>query len=396
MRKAVQFGAGNIGRGFLGQLYFESGYHTTFIDVAAELVDGLNRDAAYPLRIVGDANEDIRIERVAAIHGADTSAVARAVADADIASTAVGVNVLAKIAPALAAGLAQRFAADDAPPLDIIICENLLNAGPYLREQVRACLAPEYHQALDTKAGFVEASIGRMVPVMTGAQKAEHPLLVMVEPYCELPVDKQAFKGPIPPIKHLAPREKFAAYVERKLFVHNASHAATAYLGYLRGHEFIYQAIADPWVRRRVDGAMDESCEAMSRRHALPKPELWEHWQDLARRYANRGLADQVARVASDPVRKLGPNDRLIGAARMCLEHEVTPEYLALAVAAAIRYDHSKDAAARQLQRIREGQGLDGVLRDTCQLDSDSPLASLIRNGDLRLRQERVARAEQE
>lgn len=393
MRKAVHFGAGNIGRGFLGQLYFESGYRTIFVDVVQAVVDGLNRDKAYPVRIVGAENRDIRIENVAAIHGADIDAIADALAEADIASTAVGVNVLAKIAPALAAGIAKRFSKPDAPPLDIIVCENLLDAGPFLREQVRNHLDPSYHKALDDKVGFVEASIGRMVPVMTEEQKAEHPLLVLVEPYCELPVDRNAFKGPLPEIAHLAPRDNFGAYVERKLFMHNASHAATAYFGYLHGHTYIYQAIADPWVRDSVSKVLEESCEGMSRKHGMDKAALWAFCEDIMDRYTNVGLADKVARVANDPVRKLGPNDRLIGAARMCLEQGVTPVNLALAAAAAIRYDHPDDSAAQELQAIRRRDGLEGVLRIVCQIPPDSTLGSLIRDGEARLVGEGVTRA---
>lgn len=390
MLNAVHFGAGNIGRGFLGQLYYESGFHTTFVDVVQSVVDTLNREHAYPLRIVGEVSRDIQIQHVSAIHGADLDAVAAALADADIASTAVGVNVLAKIAPALAAGIVKRFARPDAKPLDIIVCENLIDAGPFLRDHVQQHLAPEWHEALHQRVGFVEASIGRMVPVMTEEQKAEHPLLVLVEPYCELPVDKHAFKGPIPDIAHLSPRDNFGAYVERKLFVHNASHAATAYFGYLHGHTYIYQAIADPWVRGAVSAALEESCEGMIRKHGVDRAALWAHCEDLVARYSNVGLGDKVARVANDPIRKLGPNDRLIGAARMCLEHDVTPVNLALAAAAAIRYDHPDDAAAQEIQSIRRRDGLEGVLRDVCRLTSDSPLASLIRDGEARLIHEGV------
>ncbi len=393
MKQAVHFGAGNIGRGFLGQLYFESGYHTTFVDVVHPVVDALNRDHAYPLRIVGPTNHDIHIENVSAIHGADLDAIAEALAGADIASTAVGVNVLSKIAPALAGGIARRFAVHDAPPLDIIVCENLIHAGPYLREQVRAHLTPDLHPTLDEKVGFVEASIGRMVPVMSEEQKAEHPLLVCVEPYCDLPVDKFAFKGPIPDIAHMSPRDKFGAYVERKLFIHNASHAATAYFGHLQGHTFIYQAIADPWVRAAVAAAMEESCKGMSLKYDIPYTELWAHWEDIAGRYENIGLGDKVERVAKDPIRKLGPNDRLIGAARMCLEHQVKPVNLALAAAAAIRYDHPNDDAAHTLHDLRRTKGLEGVLREICQIESDSPLASLIRDGEARLIAEGVVPA---
>lgn len=375
MMRAVHFGAGNIGRGFLGQLYFESGLHTTFVDVAEPLVAALNARGAYPLRIVtDDAEETIQIGHVSAIDGRDLDAVASEVAAARIVSTAVGVNVLPHIAPALARGIAQRFSAA-AEPLDIIVCENLLNAGPFLRGEVRKHLPEALHDALETQVGFVEASIGRMVPVMTAAQQAEDPLLVCVEPYCELPVDAQGFKGEVPEIAHLKPISNFGAYVERKLFVHNMSHATCAYIGHLREHEFIADAIRDDVVRDRVVDAMNEAVEGLARRHGLDRAGLHAHRDDLVHRYHNRALGDQIARVARDPIRKLGPDDRLIGAARMCLEQDLSPRAIALATAAAILYHNDDDPAARELQSLRREQGLSAVLEQICRIAPDAPLA---------------------
>jgi len=317
--KAVQFGAGNIGRGFLGQLFFETGYDTVFVDVIPEVVDGLRTRGAYPLRIVGDQSRTLSIGNVTAIHSSDRERVAAAIAEADLAATAVGVKVLPKVAPVLALGLAKRFEQDsqsgdwrsrelDARPLNIIVCENMIDAGPFLREQVREHLPPHFHAALDERVGFVEASIGRMVPIMTEAVKAEDPLLICVEEYCELPVDAQGFKGPIPPLKNMQPRPNFKGYVERKLFMHNAGHATTAYLGYLRGHEYIWQAMDDLIVVNETDAAMAETCAGLTAKHGLDTRALNEHWADLKRRFRNKALGDQIVRVAADPVRKLGPS----------------------------------------------------------------------------------------
>ena len=385
MKKAIQFGAGNIGRGFLGQLLFESGYETAFVDVVGPLIAGLNERRSYPLRILDEPSYTMTIENVRAIHAGDVYAVAQALAGADLAATAVGVPVLPKIAHLIAAGIERRFDVAHAAPLDIIVCENLLEAGPYLREQVRARLAPAFHAALDEKVGFVEASIGRMVPVMTDALRREDPLLVCVEEYCHLPVDKAGFKGPIPELKNLQPRDHFGGYVERKLFVHNAGHAVTAYLGYLRGHEYIWQAIGDSAVRAEVDAALAESCAGLVKKHGMDAGALHAHKDDLLRRFANRLLGDQVERVARDPVRKLGPRDRLIGAATMCLEQGVTPNHLAFAAAAAIRYDHPADPAAQSIQERLKREGLSGVLREVCGVAPDTALAGLVEAEDRRL-----------
>ena len=59
MKKAVMYGAGNIGRGFIGALFSQSVYSVSFIDIAKPVVNGLNEAHSYPLRLVsGDQKED--------------------------------------------------------------------------------------------------------------------------------------------------------------------------------------------------------------------------------------------------------------------------------------------------------------------------------------------------
>lgn len=378
--QAVHFGAGSIGRGFLGQIYCESGYQTTFIDVVAPVVEALNLRGSYPLHEVSDeGGRTLTINRVNAVNGGDLEKAASALATADIASTAVGLHALPHIAPVIAAAIVQRFSRVDAPPLDIIVCENLKNGETHMRALVAAHLSERYIPLLETHVGFVEASIGRMVPVVTPEQRAEDPLAVWVEPYCELPVDARGFRGPVPELKYLKPTSNFVAYVERKLFVHNLTHAATAYLGYHRGYRFIYEAIRDASVRAVVEAAGRETCAALVKKYGTGAGDVETHRQDLIRRYHNRALADQVTRVGRDPVRKLGPEDRLIGAMRLCLGQEIAPRAVATAAAAAILYDNPEDPGVPEIQTLLKNGGVDAVLEGICGLSVDSPEAEGIR-----------------
>ena len=93
--KAVVYGAGNIGRGFLGQLLYESGFHTVFIEVNRAVVDKINQDKRYPVKIVSnEKTEEQIIENISAVDGADHNAVSESIAQCDIMFTSVGVNVL--------------------------------------------------------------------------------------------------------------------------------------------------------------------------------------------------------------------------------------------------------------------------------------------------------------
>ena len=370
--KAVMYGGGNIGRGFIGMLFSMSGYEVTFIDVAQPVIDGLNRDGRYPVRIVSnEGHEDIEVEHVRAVNGNDREAAAEAIAEADVMATAVGVNVLKFIVPNLAEGIRRRRARQGGP-LNIIICENLVDANKVLEKLLKAELTKEEAAWLDENIGLVEASIGRMVPVQTEDMKAGNPLRVCVERYGFLPVDKAAFRGEIPEIKNMVPYEPFDYYIRRKLYVHNMGHAVCAYLGLYTHREYIYEAIEDSCIQNIVQNAMLESALALSKAYQMPVELLVRHFQDLLSRFKNQALKDTCARVGGDPKRKLSHTDRLIGSSLLCLEHGVQPVFISVGTAGAV-YEYIREAGAQQC--VKEARQVLSMISD---LEKDSPLLDLV------------------
>ena len=370
--KAVVYGGGNIGRGFIGMLFSMSGYEVTFIDVAQPVIDGLNRDGRYPVRIVSnEGHEDIEVEHVRAVNGNDREAAAEAIAEADVMATAVGVNVLKFIVPNLAEGIRRRRARQGGP-LNIIICENLVDANKVLEKLLKAELTKEEAAWLDENIGLVEASIGRMVPVQTEEMKAGNPLRVCVERYGFLPVDKAAFRGEIPEIKNMVPYEPFDYYIRRKLYVHNMGHAVCAYLGLYTHREYIYEAIEDSCIQNIVQNAMLESALALSKAYQMPVELLVRHFQDLLSRFKNQALKDTCARVGGDPKRKLSHTDRLIGSSLLCLEHGVQPVFISVGTAGAV-YEYIREAGAQQC--VKEARQVLSMISD---LEKDSPLLDLV------------------
>jgi mannitol-1-phosphate 5-dehydrogenase len=330
------YGGGNIGRGFIGALFSEAGYDVTFIDVTDSVVEMLHRERRYPVRIVSsEGYEDIDVVNVDAVHGNDTEKVARLIAKADIMATAVGAGALKFIVPNIAAGIRARFSRTD-KPLDILICENLMDADKVLEDMIKAHLTDEEKALFDKRIGLVEVSIGRMVPVQTAEMQDGNPLRVCVEQYGYLPVDKNAFKGGLPAISKLIPASPFSFYIKRKLFLHNMGHAVCAYLGLYSGFEYIYETIDCPQIHLIVKNAMLESVEALALAYGEAFTPILRHTDDLLYRFTNRALADTCARVGQDPKRKLSPTDRLIGAAKFCAEQEVLPAYIAIGAAGAV------------------------------------------------------------
>jgi mannitol-1-phosphate 5-dehydrogenase len=341
------YGCGNIGRGFIGALFALSGYEVTFIDIAGALVDQLHRERKYPVRIVSTGGfEDIEVTGVDAVNGRDEEAAAAAIAEADIMATAVGVKVLKFIAPLIAGGIRKRLASGG-KPLNIIICENLMDANVILEGMIKEHLTKEESEKFDKTIGLVEASIGRMVPVQTPEMTAGNSLRVCVERYGFLPVDKDAFKGGIPEIKNMVPFSPFDFYLKRKLYIHNLGHAVCAYLGGFSGFEYIWAAINNPGIRLVAHNAMLESAQALVLRYGVPVKGIIDHIDDLLLRFSNAALQDTCKRVGADPVRKLSPSDRLVGAASFCLEQGVSPAYIAAGAAGAV-YQHIRESGRKQ------------------------------------------------
>lgn len=370
-KTAVMIGAGNIGRGFIGAAFAASGYEVVFVDVDERLIDEINARGEYPVRILhpdGKYTEHV-VHGVRAVSGKDTGAVAACIAHAEICATAVGVRALQLIVPQLALGLALR-SRNEGPPLNIIVCENLIDAGSVLREYVSDIIPKGLESAIDELAGYPQAVIGRMVPPQTEEMKDGDPLRVCVEEYGFIPVDKAAFKGEIPKIEGMVPLDRFEYYEKRKLFIHNLGHAAAAYLGLLKGYTYISEAANDGDILYMTLNAMRESAAALNCEYPENAENLSRNINSLLYRFSNKALPDTCARVAVDPIRKLGENDRIIGALLNCENYGLPAVYIA-AIAA---------AAALMLEKSYVGKGNLPKLTDITGLSADSNAYKMIMN----------------
>lgn len=372
MKQAVMYGGGNIGRGFIGALLSQSGYAVTFVDVAEPIVKALQENHTYPVRYVSnEGSTDVWIENVTAVNGNDTAAVADVIAGCDIMATAVGVRILKFIVPNIVAGLRKRWA-EKKGPLNIIICENLMDANKILANMIKEQLTDDEKTVFDESVGLVEASIGRMVPVQTEEMKDGNPLRVCVESYGFLPVDKAAFKGEIPEIPNMVPYAPFDFYLKRKLYIHNMGHATCAYLGDLLGHTYIYESIDDPEIALITQNAMLESAQALAKQYNADLDPLLQHIRDLLGRFTNAALGDTCQRVGGDPARKLSPEDRLIGAGKLALQLGITPSYIAVGAAAGLRRYIAEAGAEQSMAEAKK------VLQEISALDAAEPFAAMI------------------
>ena len=379
MKKAIMYGGGNIGRGFIGKVFADSGYEVVFLDIMQSLIDEMNRRGEYNVRIVSNAETvDTTVKPVRAVNSSTGQAIDEIVT-CDIMATAVGVNILPKIAPVIAKGVVARMERSG-KPLDIILCENQLEADILMRGWIYECLTDAQKALADENLGLIEASIGRMVPPLTPEMRAQDPLLICVEPYCELPVDRDAFKGEIPDLVGLIPYSPFEFYIKRKLFLHNGGHAVCAYLGNLKGYDYIWEAIGDPEIYEAAKAAMNVSAQALIRKFGEGIRENVENnVVDLLFRFQNRALKDTVSRVGADPVRKLRRNDRIVGAALFAMEQGIDPAPVIKGIVAGLKFDREGDPTAPEIQKALKEQGIEYVIEKYMGLAKEEPLFDMIK-----------------
>lgn len=378
--KAVIFGAGNIGRGFLGLLLSRSGHSVTFVDVNEEQVALINRDRAYPVYVVGSTGTEEQVVMDArAVSANDSERLTRELVEVDLILTAVGKKALVSVGKVLGKGLIARLKARPREEVHVIVvaCENVHDNTGFLLTQILESVEPAQRDAIVGSISFPNCMVDRIVPNLR--DPVSSPLAVWVEDYCRLAIDKAALRGPFPEVAGVELVDNLPALLEQKLYTLNMAHAVVGYLGWLAGYEFVHDAVVDYGVRELLSGCFDEVSRLLCFRHASIIPaEQRAFAESVIRRFSNTRLRDALTRVTSDPRRKLGPSDRLVSPAVLLASDGYNPSYLTAGVAATFSYRNDADREACEIEGSITERGIAPTIESVCGLDSDSQLSRAI------------------
>lgn len=367
-RKAVHFGAGNIGRGFVGLLLHEGGYEVVFSDVATALVDAINAADEYTVHEVGEGGRDRVVTGFRAIDsGADPAGVAAEVATADVVTTAVGPNILRFIAPHIVAGLVMRE--PGAALLQVMACENAIGATDTLKAHMREAAGEDW-DALEGRAVFANTAVDRIVPGQPEGQGID----VTVEPFFEWAIERAPFGDTPPSIPGAHFVDDLAPYIERKLFTVNTGHATAAYLGARAGLEKLSDALADESVAAGVAKALEETSGVLVAKHGFDPAELADYRATILGRFRNPALPDTVWRVGRQPLRKLSRHERFIGPASEAAERGLPVDGLLAAVGAALAFDDPEDDQSVELHRLLGELDAEAFTAQVTGLEKEHPL----------------------
>lgn len=369
--KAVHFGAGNIGRGFIGEILFKNDFSIDFVDINATIIDALKERQAYEIELASEGKERIAVDHVNGLNNqTEPDAVVAAVADADIVTTAIGPNILPFIAELIAKGIQERRAEGNQQPLDVIACENMIGGSQFLFSKVKDFLNEEDLVYVDKFVGFPNAAVDRIVPI----QHHEDPLFVSVEPFSEWLVDATQSKNKDVRLDGVGYVEDLEPYIERKLFSVNTGHATTAYTGSFYGYETIGEAIKDEKVLAQLKNVLQETGTLLVAKWNFDQVEHEKYRNKIVNRFANPYISDDITRVARTPIRKLGYDERFIRPIREAKERGLSYQHLLEVVAMILQYNDPADKESVELQNLLKEKPVREVVQEVTKLTDEALL----------------------
>lgn len=373
-KKAVHFGAGAIGRGFLGELYQRSGYEIVFADVMDPLIKSLQSTPKYTVtEISNEGEKTFEVNNYRAINSKTNEAdVIKEISTAGIVTCAVGPNILKFIAPVIAKGIDAR--PQGSPPLAVVACENAIGATDTLAGFIKQenNTPKDRLASIHDRARFANSAIDRIVP----AQDPNAGLNVKIESFFEWVVDQTPFADyHHPEIYGVKWVDDLKPYIERKLFTVNTGHAAAAYYGYQRGKKTIHESLADKEIHEIVRKALQETSRLICNKHGITTQEQGEYVEKIITRISNPHLEDVVERVGRAPLRKLSRKERFIGPASELLERGETAEALLGAIEMAFRFQNVEgDEESAKLATILKDHSAKEATSTVTGLEETHPL----------------------
>lgn len=373
--KAVHFGAGNIGRGFIGEILSKNGFSIDFVDINETIINALNERNEYTIQFADESPKETTVKKVGGFNNqTNPEAVIESLSKANIVTTAIGPNILPLIAELIEKGIQKRREQGNKQMLDVIACENMINGSEFLFSKVEEFLSDEDMEYVEQYIGFPNAAVDCIVPI----QHHEDPLYVSVEPFSEWMVDETQSKNKELKLEDVEYMEDLEPYVERKLFSVNTGHATIAYVGAYKGYETIDEAIADDNVLAKLRAVLGETGDLLINKWGFDKDTHKAYINKIVSRFENKYISDSITRVARTPIRKLGFDERFIRPICELKKRGLNYGNLVDVVAMVLKYDNNNDSQSVELQVMLKEKPVEEVIKCISSLEDNELIAEIV------------------
>ncbi len=358
-KKAVQFGAGLIGRGFIAELLHDSGYKVVFADVVDDVVDQIKKDGEYPLFTIEEDYAPKIIDNIDAYSTIkEPEKVIDELQDAQVLTTSVMATNLDKIAPLIAKALKKRVG-NNPEKITVMACENAMMGSDILKEEILKT-GEIGEEELEEVAVFPNTAVDRMV--FAGEHDGKKG--IEVGKNYELAIEKDKLVNPDEEIiKGAHYVDNLEKYLQRKIFIINNGHAVSGYLGKQKGYTTLQEVLNDPELLEQVKATMMESARALEAHYGFDIDELETYMNEMMiDRWTLPGVVDEIHRISREPIRKISKGDRILGPAQLCEDYGIDNVNLLRGVAHALKYENPEDSQAVELQEFIKDHGVEEAI----------------------------------
>ncbi|CAC13923.1 MANNITOL-1-PHOSPHATE 5-DEHYROGENASE [Mycoplasmopsis pulmonis] len=344
--KALHFGAGNIGRGLISDIYMKNNMDFALVDIDKDLIEKLNKQKSYSI-IDFQTNKVFQISNFKAFSIDQEDEIKKWIEQADFISTSIGWSNLAS--------LKKFFENVKLKEKAQIICfENGYKISSFFQSILN----------IDSNH-FVNASVDKIIPNFKSDS-----LDVYVESYYEIILEqKNESQKKLNFVNYSTDLE---AYINKKLFLVNAIHSTIGYLGYLKKYTYINEALNDQQILFKIKRLAKIINEILSKEYLLFKVDyLNDYLEKNLKRFSIKENQDLISRVARNPIQKLSKNERYFLIYNLVKKHNLEIDILLEIYKSIFYYDNKMDKESSKIQSTIENKSLAYALKKFSNLDQE-------------------------
>ena len=378
--KVVIVGAGRTGRGMFGEMFHSEGdYQITFADNNPTLVVGLREQGWYTVEqkdlINGEKIQTIvnHFTIVDTINQHDE--YIEAIANADFVATALFPEAFDQVAIDLSEAIIMRTKCGIEKPAVYLLGANFVGLHDYFYSRILKLLNAKEKDHFKRFISLLGTNANRKVVFLDDF--TDDKFFLTGDDKQILMVDNSLKNN----ITHLPSfirlTDNLNAFMAEKIWSANLEHCSFGFLGAYMGYETINQAVRDERIRKLSYFAWLEARKGIELEYGFPIPSMKQK-QNGYQKFASPFFADRISRIARDPIRKLAKNDRFIGPAILCLQHNIVPFFILKCASYGFFYDEPSDLKSVKLQQLMKEKPMEKIIPEICQLDLSCPNENIV------------------
>lgn len=380
MRKVLIIGSGRSGRGMLGELLSHEEYEITFSDIDVELTDGLKEQGFYTVKktnLATKESEETRVEGFKVLNTIkDHVDYIHALATSDFVLTALKPDAFDQVIKDIVEAVKYRMTIELTYPTFITLGANYVGLYEKYSSGIYNMLTADEHKYFDSNVYLVMSIVNRKnrLPDVVGEDKyrveGDNKPVLRVEDIPQL-VECE-YKPKFFKLEH-----NLSAAMAIKIWSGNVVQCTMAFVALSKNMTNSYEASMDLDASRIAYYAADEAYQGVAAEYDLsPRTDGQKEYPVTV--FRNEKFSDSLYRIAREPIRKLGKNDRFIGPALCALKHGILPYYICLGAAYGFCYVNEDEPEAVELQKYVEQNGIKNAILHYTDLDLENANEKII------------------